>query len=157
MKLKIQLSWHHFMSADSGSDKISRAEFSSLVNSFKWTTCKLHDGTIQAYKCLCYKEEQNLTPCQIFSFTLTFASHCFCSKNTKRILYIHNGLSLGNLPLCLNVKIKVPFVQDPVHLWVATRRKKLTHTPRGCPFQEIFAKLVTFYFTFSPLPFLSVP
>ena len=51
------------MSADSGSDKISRAEFSSLVNSFKWTTCKLHDGTIQAYKCLCYKEEQNLTPC----------------------------------------------------------------------------------------------
>ena len=96
------------MSVDSRSDKIFRAEFSSLVNSFKWTSCKSHDGTIQAYKCLCYREEQNLTPCWIFFFTLTFASHGFCSKNTKRILYIHNGLSLGNLPLCLSVKIKVP-------------------------------------------------
>ena len=35
------------------------------------------------------------------------------------------------------------FVQDPVHLWVATGRKKLTHPlPRAWSLQEIFARVM---------------
>ena len=43
---------------------------------------------------------------------------------------VHNGLYLGTLPLCLNVKSA--FIQlterhsDPAHLWMATEKKKLT-------------------------------
>ena len=133
------------MGADSGSDKMFRAEFSSLVNSFKWTTCKLHDGIIQACKCLCYKEEQNLTPCWIFSFTLTFASHCFCSKNTKRILCIHNDLFLGNLPLCLNVTPKCLWsgLCSPVDGY---RKKEINTSPhQHQSFQERFVRITAIF------------
>ena len=45
------------------------------------------------------------------------------------------------------------FVQDPVHLWMATGRKNLTYLlPEIGPFQEIFAGLMTFYFISSLLP-----
>ena len=37
---------------------------------------------------------------------------------TKRILSIHNGLPQVTLPFC--------FCSGPVHLWMATERKKLT-------------------------------
>ena len=112
------------MGADSGSDKMFRAEFSSLVNSFKWTTCKLHDGIIQTCKCLCYKEEQNLTPCWIFSFTSTFASHFSCSLE-GHCPYIKACLGEPS-PSAWSLS-QNPFVQDPEHLWMATGRKKLTH------------------------------
>ena len=73
-------------------------------------------------------KSQILTTCWIcfFYFNLCFPLLLF----TKRILSIHNGLPWGTLPLCLNVKPKCLCSgkhPDPVHLWMATRKKKLTH------------------------------
>ena len=44
---------------------------------------------------------------------------------TKGILPAPNDLPQGTTPLCLNVQST--FVQDPIHLWMAAGRKKLTH------------------------------
>ena len=76
---------------------------------------------------LCNREERNLTTCWIcfFFFNLCFQLLLF----TKRILSIHNGLPRGTLPLCLNVEPKCLCSgkqPEPVHLWMATRKKKLT-------------------------------
>ena len=46
--------------------------------------------------------------------------------STKMILSIHNSLPWGTLPLCLML-YQNAFVQNPVHLWMATGSKKLTH------------------------------
>ena len=62
------------------------------------------------------------------SFTLTFASRCFCSL--KEYCLYCNGLPQGNLPLCLNVKPKCLCSGKhpaPAHLWMAARKKELTH------------------------------
>ena len=91
------------------------------------------------------------------SLTLTFASHFFCSLKGY-CLYIMACLR-EPLPLCLNAKPKC-FVQDPVHLWMATVRKKLTPLPWGWPFQEIVARLMTFLLfllTYSHLCFIKEP
>ena len=74
------------------------------------------------------REEPNLTRCWIcfFYFNLCFLLLLF----TKRNLSIHNGLPRGTLPLRLNVKPKCLCSgkhPDPVHLWMAARKKKLTH------------------------------
>ena len=53
------------------------------------------------YSIMCYREEQNLTIGAV-SFTLTFASCCFCSL--KGYCLYHNGLPRGTLSLCLNAK-----------------------------------------------------
>ena len=53
---------------------------------------------------------------------------------TKSILYIYNGLLRGTLTLCLKVKpkcLRSGKHSDPVHLWMATREKKLTHPLPG--------------------------
>ena len=76
----------------------------------------------------CNREEPILTPCWtcFFYFNLCFLLLLF----TKRILSIHNGLPQGTPPLCLNVKPKCLCsgkYPDPVHLWMAARKKKLTH------------------------------
>ena len=58
------------------------------------------------------------------SFTLTFASHCFCSLK-RYCPYIM--ASLGEPCPSAWILNQSTFVQDPVHLWMATGRKKLTH------------------------------
>ena len=104
--------------------------------------------------CCCYREEQNLATCQIcfFYFNLCFPLLLF----TRRILSIHNGLPRGTLPLCLNVKPKCLCSgkhPDPVHLWMATRKKKLTHPlPEAGHSRRYLQDLWPFYFTSSPPP-----
>ena len=76
----------------------------------------------------CNREEPNLTTCWIcfFYFNLRFLLLLF----TKRILSLHNGLPRETPPLCLNVKLKCLCSgrhPDPVYLWMAARKKKLTH------------------------------
>ena len=77
---------------------------------------------------------------------------------TIRILSIHNGLPLGTLPLCLNVKPKCLCSgkhPDPVHLWMAARKKKLTHPlPEAGHSRWYLQNLWPFYFTSSSLPLL---
>ena len=58
-----------------------------------------------------------------------------------------NLTTCGNpapLPKCL-CSGKHP---DPVHLWMAARKKKLTPPPWGWPFQEIFARFMAFLLYF---------
>ena len=69
---------------------------------------------------LCYRGEPTLTPCRICFFYFNFRFPLFLFTN--RILFIHNGLPQGTLPLCLNVKPKC-FVQDPIHLRMTTGGK----------------------------------
>ena len=87
------------------------------------------------------------------SFTLIFASHCFCSLKVY-CLYI-NGLPRGTLPLCLNVKPKCLCSGkhlDPVQLWMAARKKKLTHPfPKAGHSRGYLQNLGPFYFTSSSL------
>ena len=59
---------------------------------------------------MCYREEQNLSIGAV-SFTLTFASCCFCSLKGYRLY--HNGLPRGTLSLCLNAKPSA-FVQGNI-------------------------------------------
>ena len=80
----------------------------------------------------CNREEPDLTTRWIFFF---YFNLCFpLLLFTKRILSIHNGLPRGTLPLCLNVKPKCLCSGkhlDPVYLWMAARKKKLTHPLLG--------------------------
>ena len=77
---------------------------------------------------------------------------------TKRILSIQNGLPQGTLPLCLNVKPKCLCSgkhPDPVHLWMAVRKKKLTLThplPEAVHSRGYLQNLWPFYFTSSSPP-----
>ena len=77
---------------------------------------------------------------------------------TKRILSIHNGLPQGTLPLCLNVKPKSLCSgkhPDPDHLWMAARKKKLTHPlPEAGHSRKHLENLRPFYFTSSSPPLL---
>ena len=100
---------------------------------------------------MCNREEPNLTTCWIcFSY---FNLRFLLLLITTRILSIHHGLPQGTLLLCLNVKPeclcsgKHP---DPVHLWMAARKKKLTHplTQAGHS-REYLQILWPFYFTSS--------
>ena len=79
--------------------------WTSMSSSIKWN---------------CYRESQLWL--HFFYFNLCFLLLSF----TKRILSIHNGLSWGTLPLCLNVKPKC-FLQDLVYLRMAIGSKKLAH------------------------------
>lgn len=100
---------------------------------------------------MCYREE--LTPCWIcFLLNIYFPLLLF----TERILFIYNGLAWGTLALCQNVKPKClcsgscPPVND-------YRKEEInTAPPWGWPFQDIFARLVTFslYFFTSPISVL---
>ena len=75
---------------------------------------------------------------------------------TERILSIHNGLPRGTLPLCLNVKPKCLCSgkhPDPVHLWMAARKKKLTHPlPEAGHSRGYLQNLWVFYFISSSPP-----
>ena len=90
------------------------------------------------------------------SFTLTFASPWLLF--TQRILSIHNGLPLGALPLCLNVKPKCLCLErypDPVHLCMLARKRKLRHPlPRADHFRRYPQDFWLFYFTSSAPPLL---
>ena len=104
-------------------------------------------------QCLCYLEEQNLTPCWIcfFYFNLCFPLLLF----TKKILSIHNGLPQGTLPLCLKVKPKCLGIADPF-LTCEWKEEINTSLPQGRPFQEIFKRLWAFllyFLTSSTFPF----
>ena len=105
---------------------------------------------------MCNREEPNLTTRWIcfFYFNLCFPLILF----TKRILSIHNGLPWGTLPLCLNVKPKCLCSgkhPDPVHLWMAAKKKKLTHPlPKAGHSRGYLQNLWAFYFTFSSPPHL---
>ena len=85
------------------------------------------------------------------SFTLTFDSRLLLF--TKRIRSIHNGLPQGALPFCLNVKPKCLCSGkhlDPVHLWMATKKKKLTHPlPEAGHSGGYLQNLWSFYLTSS--------
>ena len=104
-------------------------------------------------------EEPNLTACWIcfFYFNLCFPLFWF----TKRILSTQNALPQGTLPLCLNDKPnclcsgKHP---DPIHLWMAARKKKLTHPlPEAGHSRVYLHNLWASYFTsLSPLPLCSI-
>ena len=87
-------------------------------------------------------------------FNLCFPLHLF----TKRILSVHNGLPLGTLPLSLNAKPKCLCSgkhPDPVHLWIATGRKKLTHPLSKAGYSRRYLQDIWhFYFTFSTPPHL---
>ena len=102
----------------------------------------------------CNREEPNLTTCCIcfFYFNLCFPLLLF----TKTILPIHNGPPRGTLPLCLNVKPKCLCSgkhPDPVHLWVAIRKKKLTHPlPESSHARRYLQNLWPFYFISSSPP-----
>ena len=70
---------------------------------------------------------------------------------------IHNGLPLGALPLCLNVKLKslcsahreTPWACPPVNGW--RKGKNNTSPPQRWPKPgDILQVLWSFYFTFSP-------
>ena len=97
------------------------------------------------------RDESNLTTCWICFFNFCFLLLLF----TKRILSIHNGLPRGNLSLCLNVKPKCLCSgehPDPVHLWMAARKKKLTHAlPEAGHSRGYLQNLRLFNFT-SPSP-----
>ena len=73
----------------------------------------------------CFREEPIMTPCWIYFFYFTL---CFLLFFTKSIVFSHDGLSQETLPLCLNIKQNNLFVQDPVHLCMATGKKNLTHS-----------------------------
>ena len=108
---------------------------------------------------MCNREEPNLTTCWIcfFYFNLCFPLLLF----TKRILSIHNGLPRATLPLCLNVKPKCLFSgkhPDPVRLWMAARKKKLTQPlPQAGHSRGQLQNLWPFYFiSSSPPPLCSL-
>ena len=102
----------------------------------------------------CNREEPNQNTGWIcfFYFNLCFLLLLF----TKRILCIHNGQPLGTLPLCLNVKPKCLCSGkhlDPVHLWMAAGKKKLTHPlPEAGYSRGHLRNLWPFYFTCSSPP-----
>ena len=89
---------------------------------------------------------------------LTSSSHCFLF--TKRILSIHNDLPRGTLALCLNVKPKCLFSWrhlGPAHLWIAARKKTLTHllhshSQAGHSGKYLNARLMTFLLCFLTPP-----
>ena len=103
---------------------------------------------------MCNRKEPNRTTCWIcfFYFNLCFPLLLF----TKRILCIHNGLPRGNRaplpevnPKCL-CSGKHP---DPVHLWMAVGKKKLTHPlPEAGHSRGYLQNLWSFYFTSSSPP-----
>ena len=106
----------------------------------------------------CNREEPNLTTSWIcfFYFNLCFPLLLF----TKRILSIHNGLPRGTLPLRLNVKPKCLCSgkhPDPVCLWMAARKKKLTHPlPEAGHSRGYLQNLWPFYFTSSSPPLCAI-
>ena len=68
--------------------------------------------------------------------------------STKRILSIHNGLPQGSLPLCWILNHP-----DPVHLWMAIGRKKLTHPlPEAGHSRRYLQNLWPFFFASFPPP-----
>jgi len=71
------------------------------------------------------------------------------SNNKKKGYCSHIITCLGEPCPCALMLNKNTFVRDPVHLWMATERKKLTHPPcsfhRDWPFQEIFVRLMAFF------------
>ena len=75
---------------------------------------------------------------------------------TKRIPSVHSGLPQGTLPLCPNVKPKCLCSRkhsDPLHLWMAARKKKLTHPlPEAGHSRGHLQNLRPFYFTSSSPP-----
>ena len=104
----------------------------------------------------CNREEPNLTTCWICFF---YSNLCFpLLLFTKRILSVHNGLPRGTLPLCLNIKPKCLCSgkhPDPVHLWMASRKKKWTHPlPEAGHSRAYLQNLGPLYFTFSSPPAL---
>ena len=109
------------------------------------------DPTLKAR--LFNREEKSLIPCWIcfFYFNPCFSLLLF----TERILSVHNDLPQGTLPLSLNAKLKCPCSvkhPDPVHLCgyrkeeINTQHSPLPH--QGWPFQEIFARLMSFLLYF---------
>ena len=122
------------------------------------TACKLHTVIIcfknKEMRSYCYREEPNLTPCWIcfLYFNLYFPLLLF----TERLLSIYNGLPRGTLPLCLNGKLKCLCSgkhPDPVHLWMAARKKTLTHPlPEAGHSWGHLQNLWPFHFTSSSPP-----
>ena len=144
-----------------------RVTLDSLISSFNLALrgAKIHMKTSRVRPLLCImvtscnREEPNLTTCWIcfFYFNLCFPLLLF----SKRIQSIYNGLPQGTLPLCLNVKPKCLCSgkhPDPVHLWMAARKKKLTHPlPEAGHSRGYLQNLWPFYFTSSsPPPFCSI-
>ena len=73
-------------------------------------------------------------------------------------LSTHNGLPRGTLPLCLNVKPKYICSgkqPDPVHLWMAVRKKKYIHFLWGWHSRDI-CKINGLFTCLPPLLLLSV-
>ena len=90
---------------------------------------------------LCCKEESVLSPCWIHFLNLLFVA----------FVIIHTDLPQGTLPLYLNIKPKFN-IQDPVHLWMATGRKKLTHSFARLAIPGNIGKINALFTLFPRLP-----